>query len=187
MYKDCKTEQSAIRQRQLEQGLLQAMLAKRYEEISVSDLCDQLEIPRKSFYRYFSSKDGALFALLDHTMMDFYHFPFHNLTSVQGTALGDLERYFLFWSSQKPLLEALARSQLSGLLVERATSLAVSERLMPRRIQGWAANIQRAAMSFAICGLTSMVLQWHAEGYLLTPTQMANIATEMLTKPLVGK
>ena len=53
MYKLCKTEQSAARQRQLEEGLLTVMLTRRYDEISVSDLCDDLAIPRKSFYRYF--------------------------------------------------------------------------------------------------------------------------------------
>ena len=72
MYKFCKTEQSVQRQRELEQGLLTMMEHQRFEEISVSDLCDRLNIPRKSFYRYFSSKDGALFALLDHTLMEFY-------------------------------------------------------------------------------------------------------------------
>lgn len=41
------------------------MKYKQFEEISVSDLCDRLHIPRKSFYRYFSSKEGALHALLD--------------------------------------------------------------------------------------------------------------------------
>ena len=42
MYKLCKTEQSAARQRELEEGLLKAMQNTRYEDISVSDLCDQL-------------------------------------------------------------------------------------------------------------------------------------------------
>lgn len=186
MYKDCKTEQSAVRQRQLEQGLLQAMLQQRFDEISVSGLCDQLQVPRKSFYRYFSSKDGALFALLDHTMLDFFRFPFQELNSRQGTAQGDLERYFLFWYTNRDLLEALQRSQLSGLLVERATSLAMSEHLMPRRMQSWAAHIQSAALSFSICGLTSMVLRWHVDGYPLSAAEMASIATEMLTKPLIG-
>ena len=53
MYKLCKTEQSAMRQRQLEQGLLQLMQTKRYEEISISDLCQRMGMPRKTFYRYF--------------------------------------------------------------------------------------------------------------------------------------
>ena len=71
MYKLCKTEQSAARQRQLEQGLLQVMSTSRYEDINVSGLCQKMGIPRKSFYRYFSSKDGALHALIDHTLMEY--------------------------------------------------------------------------------------------------------------------
>ena len=70
MYKACKTEQSAARQRELEQGLLAAMISHPFDEISISDLCTQIGIPRKSFYRYFSSKEGALHALLDHTLME---------------------------------------------------------------------------------------------------------------------
>ena len=126
MYKLCKTEQSASRQRQLEQGLLKAMGKHRFEEISVSDLCDDLGIPRKSFYRYFSSKDGALFALLDHTLLQFYEIDGKNRLA-GGTALGDLDSFFKFWYTHKELLDALQRSQLEGLLVQRATMLAKKE------------------------------------------------------------
>ena len=77
MYKLCKTEQSAARQKELEQGLLAAMSVQNYEEITISDLCKKMNIPRKSFYRYFTSKEGALHALLDHTILEFefLHFP----------------------------------------------------------------------------------------------------------------
>ena len=74
MYKLCKTEKSASRQQMLESGLLAAMISKPYEEISVSDLCDRLSIPRKAFYRYFSGKEGALLSLIDHTLMTFHAF-----------------------------------------------------------------------------------------------------------------
>ena len=56
---------------ELENGLLKYMLHHDYESINVSDFCDALAIPRKSFYRYFTNKDGALYALVDHTLMDF--------------------------------------------------------------------------------------------------------------------
>ena len=71
MYKLCKTEQSAKRQKLLEKGLLEAMHSQCYEDISVSDLCQKMGISRKSFYRYFSGKEGALEALLEHTLMEF--------------------------------------------------------------------------------------------------------------------
>lgn len=185
MYKLCKTEQSAARQRQLEQGLLQAMVVQQYEDISISDLCDRLGVPRKSFYRYFSSKDGALAALLDHTLMEFEHSLPASGKFRPGTAIGDLERFFVFWHERKMLLDALERSHLSGMLVERATSHVLREKLVPRYLLGLPQNVQGLAMTFCVCGLLSMVVQWHHGGYRESPKEMARIATIMLSQPLV--
>ena len=185
MYKQCKTEQSAQRQRQLELGLMQAMLSKRYEEISVSDLCDQLQVPRKSFYRYFSSKDGCLYALLDHTMMEFFESGVSTAGLTPGTPLGDLDRYFVFWREHRLLMDALQRNGLSGILVERAMALAQRERLMPGYIRTWEPNLQQLALSFAVSGLLSMVLQWHQQNFRTPPEEMTRIAVSILTKPLI--
>lgn len=184
MYKLCKNEQSASRQRKLEKGLLEAMLVSRYEDISVSDLCARMGVPRKSFYRYFSSKDGALYALLDHTMLEFYTEGFR--TENGGTALGDLSQFFVFWHEHRDLLCALDKSQLSGIMIERATMLAQRERLMPMRILSWSADLQGLALSFAICGLVSMVFQWYRQGCRLSPEELTQVAAAMLTKPLVN-
>ena len=186
MYKLCKSEQSAARQRELEQGLLKAMLTHQYEDISISSLCDQMGIPRKSFYRYFSNKDGALFALLDHTLMEFEQSTPTYSSHSGSKAIGDLERFFLFWYERKPLLNALMRNRLSGLLVERATNHALHEHMMPRYLMNKDSSIQQLALTFAICGLLSMVIQWHQNGYQESADQMAHIATMMLTKPLVS-
>ena len=184
MYKICKTEQSAARQRQMEQGLLQAMRTQRYEEISISELCDKMGTPRKSFYRYFSSKDGALFALLDHTLMEFIQSG--TGPARRGNAIGDLERFFVFWHERRDLLDALERSRLSGMLVERATAHAMQERMMPGYLQQKSEVVQTMALTFAVCGLLSMVIQWHHGGYRESPETMAQVATMMLTKPLLG-
>lgn len=184
MYKYCKTEQSALRQRELEQGLLEMMTHQRFEEISVSELCDRLNIPRKSFYRYFSSKDGALYAMLDHTLMEFY-----DTGSIEGlrggTPIGDLERFFQFWRKNKKFLQAILHSNLSGMLVERAVSLAKQEELMPGYVRSWEGMMQNVAMSFVVCGLMSMVIQWHIEGYRISTERMAKTAVMMLSKPLI--
>ena len=185
MYKICKTEQSAARQRQLEQILLQAMLVRNYSEISISDLCEQMQIPRKSFYRYVSSKDGALFALLDHTLMEFIQTD-HKLFT-ETSAVGDLERFFAFWYAHRDLLKALVRSRLGGLLVERSTYHAIHERMMPKYLLSMPLEVQQMSLTFAVCGLLSMVLRWHEQGYRESPEAMAQIATMMLTMPLIQK
>lgn len=185
MYKMCKTEQSAQRQRELEQGLLRTMLAHHYEEISVSDLCDQMGIPRKSFYRYFSSKDGALHALIDHTMLEFESFPNAIRPGEKRTYQGELERFFLFWKGQKTLLDALARSSLSSILVMRAIEMAKSDIGVPLRFVQREERLAREhAILFGVCGMMSMVLQWHHAGFDMDARKMAAIAVNLLTQPL---
>ena len=184
MYKFCKTEQSAQRQRELEQGLLDILEQHRFDEVFVSDLCDRMDIPRKSFYRYFSSKEGALHALYDHTLLEFYETG--NLEGLRGsTPAGDLERFFVFWKNHRRLLDATLRSNLSGVLVERAVSLAKKEELMPGYVRDWEDMMKDAAMSFVVCGLMSMVLQWHATGYRIPTEQMVKTAVHMLSRPLI--
>lgn len=189
MYKACKTEQSAIRQRELEQGLLAAMSSHPFDEISISDLCTQIGIPRKSFYRYFSSKEGALHALLDHTLMEIAT---NHLTAEEKTPLSltkELERFFQDWKNQKSLLDALNRSGLGNVLIERAVELAVSSSIgTSNRLLARDADPQKGhAAAFLICGLMSTVLQWHHSGYQESPAQMAQIAFRLLTQPLISE
>lgn len=188
MYKMCKTEQSAKRQRDLEEGLLQAMGSCHYEQISVSDLCDQCGIPRKAFYRYFSGKDGALYALIDHTLLQYEGFQMAEAGAEVRSYQSDLERFFRFWLHQKPLLDALKRSNISGVLVTRSIEHALSDVGMPIRFlpqQDRAAR--RHAIMFGVCGLMSMVLDWHESGYDLSPREMSVIAAKLMTEPLFAQ
>ena len=188
MYKLCKTEQSAQRQRSLEEGLLTAMKTKRYEEITISDLCSQMEIPRKSFYRYFSGKDGALHALIDHTLLDFEQFSGILVGSSPTNIHQELRRFFEFWQQHRQFLDALERSGLSGVLVQRAISQAQNEYVPSRSpVNPEIRAMQYHAVTFAICGLMSMVTRWHRSGYSESVTEMAQIATALMTKPLIGE
>ena len=186
MYKLCKTEQSAARQRELEQGLLQVMSTSRYEDINVSGLCQKMGIPRKSFYRYFSGKDGALHALIDHTLLDFEQFSSILVGSSPANIHKELRSFFEFWQQHRQLLDALERSSLSGVLVQRAISQAQNEYALPReQTRGDSRRLQSHAITFCICGIMSMVTRWHRSGYAESPAELAQIAATLLTRPLI--
>lgn len=182
MYKMCKTEQSANRQRELELGLLEVMRNCQYDEISISDLCDRLQIPRKCFYRYFSGKEGALRALIDHTMMQY---ELKNIYNSAGSAREELENFFEFWQEQKPLLDALDRSGLDAVLVERAIaySLGGGDVRKPAVVDALGKGEQYAII-FAISGLMTMMILWHHSGYSMPKHQLAILAAEVMTRPL---
>lgn len=182
LYKLCKTERSALRQRQIEDALLAEMSLRRYEDITVSDLCARLEIPRKSFYRYFSGKDGALFALIDHRLLEYENQPEGTVTLRKGGLYLDIEWFFTFWKLQKPLLDALERSGLSGVLVER--TIRNSQEATVFEYRDRPEEYVRAVTAFTICGMMSMVLQWHHEGYRQSTVEMGTMAKKILCHPI---
>ncbi len=182
MYKLCKTEQSAARQRELELALANMMKCQRYEEITVSEFCSYAGIPRKAFYRYFSSKDGALYALIDHTLLEYEHF---RELGEKGTKLHTLEGFFRFWQRQKPVLDALEASGLSGVLVERAITPLTSQQAQygpQTREKGF---VEQQIIRFAVSGIMIMMVNWHHEGFLQSPRQMAELTSRMLNEPLL--
>ncbi len=181
-YKQCRTEQSSARQRQLEEGLLGAMLNQRFEDISVSDLCDQMHVPRKSFYRYFTSKEGALHALVDHRLLEYESNP-----EQYGAASGELGRiagFYEYWRGQKPLLDALAKSGLSQVLVERAVQSQEDSLVFRFRERPENREFREFTRIFVGCGVMSAVIRWHHEGYRQTPAEMAEMTYRLLSKPL---
>ena len=184
LYKQCRTEQSASRQRQLMEGLLEAMIQQHYDEITVSSLCDQMQVPRKSFYRYVSSKEGALHALIDHALLDFESFTTehsHRTASVQE----EMEQCFAYWLHKKKLLDALAKSGLSGVLVNRAIGHSVFEAMSGRRfLPVEEQQAQEYITLFFVSGFMSMVIQWHHEGYPQSVQQMAQIAIRLVSQPM---
>lgn len=185
MYKLCKTEQSAARQRQLEGGLLEAMKQQRYEDISISDLCEQMQIPRKSFYRYFSSKDGALHAMIDHILMEFEGMSELTGKGTDRTIVEDMEGFFAFWILHKDLLDVLEKSNLSGILIERAIFHAVQEGVMPSNFfPEDSAEMRNYITTFGVCGLMSMVVTWHHQGFRKNAREMGMIAARILGKPM---
>lgn len=185
MYKLCKTEQSARRQVEIEEGLLDMMQLRRYEDISVSDLCQKLGIPRKSFYRYFGSKEDALYGLVDHRLMGYEtQYTGNSFRAKTGITL-DLNWFFGFWLSQKDLLDALAHSGVTAVLVERAIQNSQRAEIFEKAPESYSRKDMEMITAFTVCGLMTVVTQWHHDGYRQSPQEMAEIVYKMLKHPLV--
>lgn len=182
MYKHCITEESVKRQRELEQGLLAMMKTKFFDEISISEFCETMQIPRKTFYRYFNSKEGALFALLDHMLLDF-------VGSYQQNQLMDphstLEAFFTFWLKNKDLLTALRRSSLNSTLIQRSIEIATTELPHFERFFSIKSKYAREyGTVFLASGLMATILHWHQTGFRATPREISGIALQLMTEPM---
>lgn len=187
MYKLCKSEQSALRQRGLEQQMLKMLETVRFAEITVSDLCSRANVSRKVFYRYFSGKEGALYALIDHTLCELESFPFDELPGDRDACCERMTWFFQFWQRQERLLDALDGSGISEILTKRTIVYALSNPGVMRPFLPYEdRDLQEYATTFCMFGIMSMVFDWHRSGYRQSPKQMAEIVVKLLTKPLIS-
>ena len=167
-YRHCITESAADRQRQFETALLDLMEHRNFSQISVQDICDRVGLSRKSFYRYFSSKEMCLTALVDHTILDFRRLHLPDLGLAEA-----LTHYFLYWFDHRPLLDVLVRDNLADILIRRSIASADEEGDFYKGVSGGAGNMSQERAVFLIGGLVGVLLYWHQEGCRTPPEQLA--------------
>ena len=187
MYKLCKTEQSSKRQRDIEKILLNLMSVKRFDDITVSEICEIAKMPRKAFYRYFDSKDGALHALLDHNIIDYHSFSAGKPQRERRTLQGEFEEFFEFWKTRRYFLDAFEKSNMTGLLVQNSSGFAMGEFINVKKFLAdedeWMAG---QVFKFTVSGLMAIMINWYLGGFRESVPEMAKAASRLVSRPLFG-
>jgi len=185
MYKLCKSEHSARRQRELELKLLDLMGRMPYQNISVSSICESAGVPRRAFYRYFEHKDDALDALIDHMLLQ-SEFAGEKKNKTKRTVFLELERLYAFWQRNAELLDVLTKNGMSMRLIDRSVEYAINvvvpmDKLFSRAADGYS----KFAIRFMISGLTYSVLTWYKGGFRESVSEMAKMAKTILEYPIL--
>lgn len=164
MYKICKTEQSLKRQKLFQTTLLSLMEQKNYQDITVTSLCKEMDIPRKTFYRYFNTLDDVLNMILDEALTN--SFLYLEITT-------DLTGYLNYWKKEKYLLDVLEENRLSSLLVTKS-----QERLTAFRKDGAMTN-HDIMYSAYIAALFTILLSWHHSGMQQSVEEITSLVYKM--------
>lgn len=182
MYKICHTEASTRRQREMELGLLEAMGSQSYKEITLTALCEQLKVPRKTFYKYFPTKQDCLLARIDHTLAGC------NDVALAGWSGGDTLdshaelRFFQYWKENSVFLDAIRDNDLQNLLLERTTLLVDR---MKENAPARSFAVEQVEY-FIAHGLMSTMLRWHRHGFQSTPEEMGEVFDRFLNAAQVS-
>lgn len=164
MYKICKTEKSMERQRLFQTTLLSMMKKIKYQDITVTALCKEMEIPRKTFYRYFDTLEDVLTLIIDDTLTE----AFLNLE-----VKADLEGFFTYWKKRKPLLDVLEKSGMSSVLVNH-----LYLRLENGRLREEPSDNEMKYAGY-VAALMTMLVTWHHAGMKRTPEEMSDLVKEI--------
>ena len=181
MYKECKTERSAARQKLIGNTLLEMMKKRPYDDITVTDLCTELDMPRKAFYRYFDDKESALDCAIAQTLANY---PVER-PKIQAPRLlhRELQDFFEFWLRNRSLIEVLDKNGKITKVIDISLHFPVEsmvsvEKLLPGEDDAMREKIFR----FAISGLVSLVIDWYREGFRSPASEVSRVAVRLLTK-----
>lgn len=164
MYKICKTTQSAERQKQFQDTLLSMMEKQKYQDITVTSLCREMDVPRKAFYRYFETMEDVLHAAIDFTLQQaFLHLEVNP----------EIEKYFSFWKKEKRLLDILEKNEMSPELINRAYAMRINSSALNEFDEN---DIKHAGQ---ISALMTMLVIWHHSGMKQTTKEMEEIAAKV--------
>ncbi len=184
MYKQCRTEATAARQRQITDSLLDLMMDRPYDLISVTDICKQCCLSRNSFYQYFTGKDAVLQALIDYALMDFDLHAISSSMIPPEAYQKELARVFSYWLQRKPLLGALKLSGKSAMLIQQAVDYTCKIKLFSSSLHTQQDYLQSYANAFVASGTMTMLVQWHSDGFPGSTEEMAALTMQLLSEPI---
>lgn len=169
-------------------ALLSLMDEKDYHEITIVELVQKADLGRRTFYRYFKSKDEILKLHCDFIMQDFAG----RILEKEEVNLYTISiAYFECWNNHIHFLTLLRKSNMlyfiGNLLPELMVKVAVMTGHVSKNNVYDNYNDYWYAHHFNMGGYWSITTQWASKDVRETPKEMADIITKLIFRDSVGE
>ena len=176
----CHTEYAIQKKAKLEASLLNLM-QQQYSEITVTDICRESGIPRRTFYHYFESKEDALNSIIEELM----HQCFLEVMFEFRLGMIDMKesfvRIFRFWEgTNRAKLDALIRNGLESRLMTWSLQFIRAEKIGFLSNSNLDPKLVEIGLMVGVTDFFTLLFYWSRGGYQETPEQMAEYAIWIL-------
>ena len=180
-----QTQAAQKRRSQLEAALLALMRTKGYTQTTVTDICREADIPRRTFYHYFDSKEAVLRAVVESMLNECFLEVMLEFDRGYDAMRDGLVRNFRYWQGEaREKLDLLLDNGLSGEMMQCALRWLESEHLgLPRRPGVTEKELEIITM-VGTSGFFTLLMYWRRNDYRETPEEMADFAMQVLSEPL---
>ena len=183
MYKNCKTDVSAQRQKHIAMCFLELVKESSFDDISITELCQRASVPRNSFYRYFANKEAILKYLLEYSLHE-------TMTKVVQTYHAAQEREMIFYLTNWlrfykehekvwSLFDDKLHGMLLGYVINHYGSVLDPINKLDFR------NQQTKGIIFYACGMQGILDVWRHFGYEQSEEEVAVQLYNVIRKPIM--
>lgn len=145
------------------QALLTVMEQYDYKEITVTQITQEAQLSRKTFYRLFSNKDDILLLFFDGLFQEY----FAQIKVRKIQLYWDVVQVFFdFWEERKGLLSLLQKNNLLTIVFEHSYqySMQVFEFVRSKEIAASFSVPLPYMLAYSVGGMHSMLLKWVEKG-----------------------
>ena len=140
------------------------MKKQNYQDITVTSLCKEMNIPRKTFYRYFNSLEDVLNLTIEEVLTESFLY-----LEIKTDLIG----YFNYWKDKKYLLDVFEKNGLSSLLIIKSQDNLV---LLDSIEDSTRKQILYPAY---IAALFTILLSWHHAGMKQSVEEICELTLSM--------
>ncbi|MEF2836472.1 MAG: TetR/AcrR family transcriptional regulator [Oscillospiraceae bacterium] len=174
------------RQKQIEDCLYTNLLHRPYTSVSVSDLCHQLEISRKSFYNYFPDKDTCFRSLISRKLRQCSLAVTVNRPK-DATLEDRLALLMEYWKQERAFLDILVRNGLLVMLIDQCIRfLREEDKLVLEYLNTPQLKTDEYVLACYVNVQITMILQWHKGNYEIPVEEMVRKYKRLIYEPLLS-
>lgn len=136
-----------------------------FDEITVTRICQEAEVGRKTFYRHFEEKKDVVMLMIDH-LREEYEKELEHISPEEAAGY-----HFRFLSERMEFLLLLHQAGQIPMLTERFSG--ILPRVMPR----WSADGRENAYRTAavVAGTEAVIRLWAERGFRETPEELVEL------------
>ena len=145
-----------------------------YKEITITQIAQEANLSRKTFYRTFSSKEE----LLTHLFESLYKECENEIKNKKAQHYWDVVQcYFDFWESHKELLDLFNQSSLLPLFFDDAYhySFHIFEYIHSKEVSDYLSNELPYLLAYSVGGMHSMLLRWVEDDMKIASNKIISI------------
>lgn len=147
---------------------------KHFKRITVTEICEEAGIGRKTFYRNFEQKEDVVDLQLD----QLYKAYSEGLENLPLTSY--LNHHFAFLEQNKDYLTLLYKNDLLPVLTEKFA------RILPKVMPKWSEDPteQRFRSAYIAAGIEAIIFTWAEEGFRQSVEELCAIALRAQEKQI---
>lgn len=154
------------------ESFLEIMHQKSYDKITITEVCNNANLVRETFYRNFSSKDAVLKRILDIKFNELEKLAQKNIKEPSIELF--FINYFAYWESQKEFLNLLINNHLFSIMHNKTIELiyikldATIKETETNKTKNYIASIYSGAIN-------NLLFAWAKNEFEETPQEITRI------------